>query len=853
MADGSVKIDITADDSDVKKKLDGVDDAAQDAADGLDDLGDSAEDAGKGLDTVDVAAGNLIANGLSALVGALTDAVGNLLALSDETREFREDMAKLETAFSDAGHSTETASGIYEDFYAILGESDRSVEAVNHLAELTKSEEEVAKWATIAAGVTAKFGDSLPIEGLTEAANETAKVGEVTGPLADALNWAGISEEEFNAKLAECADEQERAALITETLNKEYAAAAAEYNELTASTQDARRATAEMEQTQADLGAAIEPVTTAWLNLKNNALQAVVPVVENVVAGLQDLAAWMEENPKKAEIVKGVLLGVATALGVLATALGIVTLINTVKSAFAALNLTMLANPVVLIVAAIAGLVAAFIYLWNNCEGFRDFWVNLWEKVKSIVSAGVEAVKEFFSGVIAFAKENWQGLLLLLVSPVAGAFKLLWDNCEGFREFWITLWENIVEWVRGAVDKIVSFFTVTIPAAIEAVKQWFVNLGLAFVEFATVTVPEFINSVVEWFQQLPERIAYLIGYVIGSIAKFGLSLWEFVTVTVPEFIEGVIEWFSQLPGRVWAWLTQTIQRVTEWGTQTVTICKEKMQAFFNAAVLWVSQLPGKIWEWLKQTYNKVAEFFASAVKTCREKMQAFVNTAVEWVSSLPGKIWDWFTRTLEKVTAFGADAAAKGKEAATGLTNAVIDGVTELPGKIMSIGSDIVSGLWKGISSGWKWLTDKVKSLADSLLDGVKDALGIHSPSKEFAWVGEMSADGYGVGYEDEMNAVEKDMKSRLSSMVTRVKATVSAENARMGQSVGTPDTGLYDLARAVGTQTAGINSLASEYRRGATNTRPIILQLDKRELGRAVVDVGGTEAARVGLSMGGA
>lgn len=170
MADGSVKIEITADDSDVKKTLDGVEDEARDAAGGLDDLEDSAKGAGEGLDAVDVAAGNLIADGLSSLIGALGDAVGNLMALADETREFREDMAKLETAFTTAGHTTDTASSAYKDFYAILGESDRSVEAVNHLAELTKNEQEVAKWSTIAAGVTAKFGDSLPIEGLTEAA-----------------------------------------------------------------------------------------------------------------------------------------------------------------------------------------------------------------------------------------------------------------------------------------------------------------------------------------------------------------------------------------------------------------------------------------------------------------------------------------------------------------------------------------------------------------------------------------------------------------------------------------------------------------------------------------------------------
>ena len=170
MADGKVVIDIEANDSDVKKTLDNVETEAKDAAGGLEELGDSAKDAGKDLDALDVAAGTFIAGALQGLISGAMDVAASFVELASSTREYREDMAKLETAFSTAGHSTETASKIYEDFFAILGESDRSVEAVNHLAELTKNEKEVAQWADIAAGVTAKFGDSLPIEGLTEAA-----------------------------------------------------------------------------------------------------------------------------------------------------------------------------------------------------------------------------------------------------------------------------------------------------------------------------------------------------------------------------------------------------------------------------------------------------------------------------------------------------------------------------------------------------------------------------------------------------------------------------------------------------------------------------------------------------------
>lgn len=153
-----------------QKALEELESSSGDAADGLEDVGDAAKDASDGFTVGKGAIATFIGNGLTKLVDGCKNAISSIAGLADETREYREDMSKLDTAFSTTGHTQAEAQKAYEDFYAILGESDRSVEAVNHLAELTNSQEELSKWSTIAAGVTAKFGDSLPIEGLTEAA-----------------------------------------------------------------------------------------------------------------------------------------------------------------------------------------------------------------------------------------------------------------------------------------------------------------------------------------------------------------------------------------------------------------------------------------------------------------------------------------------------------------------------------------------------------------------------------------------------------------------------------------------------------------------------------------------------------
>lgn len=698
--DGKVVIDIDGDASGFEDTIEDVGDAAKDAAKEVDELGDAAKDSEDGFTVAKGAVADFISDALQNLIATIGNAISTFLELSEATREYRDDMAKLETAFTTAGHSTETATQLYNDFYAILGESDRAVEAVNHLAEMTKSEEDLAKWSDICAGVTAKFGDSLPIEGLTEAANETAKVGEVTGPLADALNWAGISEEEFNEKLAACNSEQERATLITDTLNGLYADEAAKYNELTKSTQDARRATAKMEEAQAEMGATLEPLTTAWTNFKAKAMEALIPVVEKVVAWLEKVKKWAEENPGKMQIITAVIIALATAFGILAVGLGIVSLINAVKTAFIGLNAVLAANPIILIVAAVAALVAAFIYLWNNCEGFKEFWINLWEQIKT--AAG--AIAEWFTQT----------------------------------------WNATLEWFKTAVANIKEFFS----EAWAKIKEVFSN-----------------SIIGQYFKGIWETIKGIFSVVKAVLSGNWSDAWA--------AIKGILNTWRD---------------------------------FFAG-----------IWSKIKGVFSGIGSWF-------REKFQTAKDGIVNAFSNIRAK----FTEIKDKI--FGA-----------------FDGIKE---KFKTIGKNIIDGIWNGIKAGWDWLIGKVEGLATKLFEGAKAVLGIKSPSRKFAYIGEMSAAGTGVGWEDELPKVEAQMRDDLTGLTARVQSTVSAENAKAGRGFGTSDYGLYDLAQAVGTQTAGINSLATEYRRGTGSTKPIVLQLNGRELGRAVLDVGLSENTRVGTRL---
>jgi hypothetical protein len=217
-------------------------------------------------------------------------------ATVESTRDYRTAMAKLDTAFQANGHSAEVAKETYKALQKVLGETDQAVEAANHLAVMCDNQEDLSKWTDICTGVFATFGDSLPIEGLTESANETSKVGQVTGSLADALNWAGISEDDFNKKLQACTSEEKRQELIMDTLYWTYKAASDQYKETGASVMEANAAQEKLNEAMAKLGEIGEPILTAVKGWIADMVLAAVPHIESIITAFSNLGdTWTNQ------------------------------------------------------------------------------------------------------------------------------------------------------------------------------------------------------------------------------------------------------------------------------------------------------------------------------------------------------------------------------------------------------------------------------------------------------------------------------------------------------------------------------------------------------------------------------
>lgn len=436
-----------------EKKMSEAQEAAEKLSGGLKKTGDAARDSEKGFTVMRGAASQLIADGITKLGSACVNAVKSLAGLAESTREYREDMGKLETAFEAAGRSTELATETYKNFYSVLGEEDRSVEAVNHLAKFVETEKDMQAWTDICTGVWGTFGDSLPIEGLTEAANETAKVGKLTGVLADALNWAGVNEETFQKSLDKCASEQERAAYITETLNTLYDDAAEKYKENNATIMDARRANSDYTDTVAKMGEIIEPITTKVQEGFTRILQKVIDLAsngdidafgekiaetfgafaDNALPKIVSALEWIFNNT-------GLLKGIAIAIGVVAAAIGIMNTVMAIQNAI------MLASPVTWIVLGIIAAIAALVALIVLC-------VKHWDDIKNAAISAVEWIVNAWGTVSSWFNEN-------VIQPIAGFFTNLWNGIDagidGMIEFFKTAFQSLVGIVKAPVNAVIG-------------------------------------------------------------------------------------------------------------------------------------------------------------------------------------------------------------------------------------------------------------------------------------------------------------------------------------------------------------------------------------------------------------
>jgi hypothetical protein len=510
-------------------------------------------------------AGKVAAKGIAAIGTAASGAVVGLLALESSTEEYRVAMGKLNTAFEAAGYGAETAQQAYNAFYGILGDTDTATEASQLLAKLADSAEDVSTWTDIAAGVAGTFGDSLPIEGLIEASNETAKVGQVTGVLADALNWAGISEDDFNARLSACSSESERNQLIMDTLSGTYDEASEAFYRNNEALVESRNNQAQLDATLATLGQTVS-------NVKNRLLSEFLPAISNVATAFS-----------------GMLSGTAGADQQFSTAVqGLVNVAVSKLPEFLNMGVQILSSLASGIVQSIPTLVAAVPQI------VAEIGAALTELLPQVLDMGVQLLDQFTSGI----ETGLPDMVPRIPEIITQFLSYITEQLPTVLDKGAELLNNLVNGILGAIPEMtaalpeiitafVQFITDNLPTIIESG----INILLNLVSGIIGAIPDLVASIPQIISAITTGIARALPKIIQS----GVSLLQ-------KFIEGIL---SNIPALVAA-LPQIISAIVE-----------GIGALIGGIVDVGKSIVEGIWKGIQEMagwiYDKVTGFFSGIV------------------------------------------------------------------------------------------------------------------------------------------------------------------------------------------------------------------------------------------------
>lgn len=452
-------------------------------------------------------AGKAAAAGLGVITTAAGAVAGGLLALEQSTEEYRIAQGRLNTAFESAGYGAETAKQAYSDLYGILGDTDRATEASQLLAQLSENEEDLSKWTNIAAGVNGTFGDSLPIESLIEAANETAKVGTVTGTLADALNWVGVSEDEFNEKLAKCSDESERNQLIMETLSEQYEDASDAFNKNNKSLIESRKNQVKLNNSLAKLGGAISDV-------KNRLLSEFVPAISNVVTAFSGMISGAQGAEEQLSAALQSLVDKA---------------VEQIPS-FLNVGVQFLSTMTSGIISAIPDLISSAPQIVDN---FINALVELFPKV---LSAGTDILSQLTSGI----ESGLPNMVSRIPEIITQFLNYITEQLPAILDKGSEILNSLINGIINSIPKMVAALPQIITAFTKFIADNLPKILSSGISIITKLIGGILSALPSLIASVPQIIDAIVDGIMGamgSIVDVGKSI-----------VEGIWEGISSLDG-----------------------------------------------------------------------------------------------------------------------------------------------------------------------------------------------------------------------------------------------------------------------------------------------------------------
>lgn len=539
--------------------------------------------------------------------------------------------------------------------------------------------------------------------------------------------------------------------------------------------------------------------------LVGDAFNAAAPFVEKLASTLQSLGDWAIGN---GDAIRTIIAGIAGGFAAFKTASLISAAVTALKSFDAAakiaaagqwvLNAAMNANPIVLVVTAIAALVSALVWFFTQTETGRKAWA-------------------------------------------------------AFTSFLSSAWQSVVSFVTGLGQNIANFFTQTIPNAIQSVIQWFQQLpsaigtalsnlitsigtwAVSFGQSALQAGQQFVSNIANFLTNLPATIAYWLAYGITFVVLWAAQLGSQAISAGQQFLTNLGTFLMQLPGNIWNWLTSTVASVASWAAQMGANALSAGSQFLSNVGTFISQLPSNVGSWLSGAISAAASFVGQMASNAVNAGSRFLSSIGSYISQVPGRIGAGLSGAISAVGSFASSMASGALRAGQQFLSNLVNTLASIPGRMVSIGSQIVQGIINGI-------TGSIGQVGSAILGGMKDAianvknmLGIHSPSRLFRdQIGRNIGLGLAQGISNSQAAVMASMNDMASGVASTRFTTPDVAAGYGVKSVGTavPTSSETSSGELLGELLSELRALHADM--------PLIMEklgieVDGRELGRVI------------------
>ena len=539
--------------------------------------------------------------------------------------------------------------------------------------------------------------------------------------------------------------------------------------------------------------------------LVGDAFNAAAPFVEKLASTLQSLGDWASEH---GDAIRTVIVGIAGGFAAFKTASLISAAVTALKSFDVAakiaaagqwvLNAAMNANPIVLVVTAIGALVAALVWFFTQTETGRKAWAS-------------------------------------------------------FTSFLSSAWQSVVSFVTSLGQNIANFFTQTIPNAIQSVIQWFQQLpsaigtalsnlitsigtwAVSFGQSALQAGQQFVSNIANFLTNLPATIAYWLAYGITFVVLWAAQLGSQAISAGQQFLANLGTFFVQLPGNIWNWLTSTVASVASWAAQMGANALSAGSQFLSNVGTFISQLPANVGSWLSGAVSAAASFVGRMASNAVNAGSRFLSSIGSYISQVPGRIGAGLSGAISAVGSFASSMASGALRAGQQFLSNLVNTLASIPGRMVSIGSQIVHGIISGITGSIGKVGSAILGGVKDAISGVKNFLGIHSPSRLFRdQIGRNIGLGLAQGISNSQAAVMSSMNGMASDIAsTRFTTPDVATGYGLSPTRASVSTGGEPLSGEL------LGELLSELR-ALHADMPLIMEklgieVDGRELGRVI------------------